>query len=94
MAPKDLKTDSDAYMVNLGPHLFLGYALILTAVISAWFHHFDIFQGGIWQNVFAFSPVLVGAGVMVLVHRWIFDPKWIIGIGLVAALVFFVLVVM
>jgi cellulose synthase/poly-beta-1,6-N-acetylglucosamine synthase-like glycosyltransferase len=88
-----LRGDKQGYMLNVSPFMFVGYALIMVSMISFWFHQLEWFQGGIWVHIFHFSPVLVGAGVMVIMASKIFDPRWVIGIGLIASLTFYVLVI-
>jgi len=90
---KDIGNDRRAYMINLSPLMILGYVLILISMISFWFYHLGWFQGGIWVHIFQFSPVLVGAGIMTILAGKIFDPRWVIGIGLLASLTYYALVV-
>jgi hypothetical protein len=91
---KRIGTDNDAFMVNIGAGVVLGYALMALSAISFWFYRMDWFQDGFMGTIWTFAPFIFALGAMVITSRTTMDPKIIIAMGIVAAVFYYLFFVM
>jgi hypothetical protein len=90
---RSMRGDRGGYTFIVSPLTIAAYAIIMVAMISYYLHTAGLFQDTFMADVFHFSPVLIAAGVGLMVSRFTPDPKFFITIGLVAAAAYYIFLV-
>lgn len=91
---KRLANDNEAFMMNIGAGLIIGYLIIAVAMISYYCHSIGFGMDGVLGTLWGIAPLIFAVGAMVIVAHWLMDPKLIIILGLIAgAAYYFVFVV-
>jgi hypothetical protein len=90
---KDIHRDRSAYMLNIGIGLVVGYLFIATSMIAYYCYSLDIMQGGFMSNLWDLAPLIFAVGAMIIVSRWLQDPKFVLIIGCIAGIAYYLIFV-
>lgn len=91
---KDLRADSSGLIVNIGLAIMLGMVLIVLALIGSYMHGHSGWWADTFHLLYDYSIVLFTIGVVLIVARVNPDLRIILGAGVIAAVAWYLLVMM
>ncbi len=76
------------------PLVTVGGIMIALVSLATLFHSQGVFQGMLWPDIYALGPLLIGAGVMLVLSNWTFDYRWLVLAGFAVGIAWYILVVL